>query len=841
MDPPAAHDADGPAALASANAAAGAASASSDSSSPPIKRRRNGPILADCCRTCRLRKVKCSGNPGDGPCTNCSRLDLACNFTKAEEEDEAAVSRTTPSHSHTEAGTLRKRAQRACSQCHSHKTKCSGDLPRCKRCEAANLACEYTPAKRKFTNVRIQNSPKSNGNNPPTPGSASRSDGIVSPTLSSSDGAGPLAFLKDKTNLTAEDLLARKDLLLRHLDAYMDNMYWLPSQGFIHPDKTCREIQDGTLDPAHAAGICAVASFFVNPHDEGRDFGQRCSSLIELYLFNNVSKFSDGQLILFALNITYNVIQGSITKVWQCFGIASRLMVGLRINWHVLPRGRTFVQQESLRRIGWHFFHIDRVLADGFEGYISCRAEHMKIPLPCDEAAFRDNRPVVAERLYDKPGNPPKTINLHAFQIRLIDLRHRIKVTANNLCSADARHIDASKVMADINGLQNELTRFHASLPADVLLSDQSVSRYMARRERPGYVFLHCHLAGSHIDLYRMFLPSQSETVPVDVLRKLPREFIARSQKQAVAHSMSFGRFCDAVQNEVDQMTDTGKLELAGDYSTIQLATTCVRVLLVALQQRLYRDITKETTAPLWRTGRVDESHIRFLIKSIQRLTEPWYGILRIAQLAYDHNKSLVDEFDKTRRVAERRPEDGMHLPIMDAEYRLPGPESLLENIAAGIMEDPTRHPAIDSLGSDRWLRPSQLSIGEAFPYSGPQTGGITMEPGTPGIPILLAQARTALMDPSEMPAMYDGDNTTMTLTDLTVALPDGNAPMPPSDMSILQVNGSIDPAMYQQAPPGPSPAFMMAQQDVLMGGYSTQYAKGQGDQKMFGQQPGFG
>ncbi|KND95066.1 putative transcriptional regulatory protein PB1A11.04c [Tolypocladium ophioglossoides CBS 100239] len=839
MDPPAAHDTDGPAALASANAAAAAAaaSASSDPVSPPTKRRRTAPILADCCRTCRLRKVKCSGNPGDGPCTNCFRLDLTCNFTNAEEEAEAAVSRTTPSHSHTEAGTLRKRAQRACSQCHSHKTKCSGDLPRCKRCEAANLPCEYTPAKRKFTNVRIQNSAKASGNNPSTPGSTNRSDGIVSPTLSGSDSAGPFAFLRETTNLTAEDLLSRKDLLLRHVDAYMDNMYWLPSQGFIHPDNTCREIQEGTLDPAHAAGICAVASFFVNPHEEGRDFGQRCSTLIELYLFNNVSKFSDGQLILFALNITYNVIQGSITKVWQCFGIASRLMLGLRINWHVLPRGRTFIQQESLRRIGWHFFHIDRVLADGFEGYISCRAEHMKIPLPCNEAAFRDNRPVVAERLYDKPGTPPNTINLHAFQIRLIDLRHRIKVTTNNLCSADVRHVDASQVMADINGLQNELTRFHASLPADVLLSDQSVSRYMAGPERPGYVLLHCHLAGSHIDLYRMFLPSQSETVPVDVLRKLPREFIARSQKQAVAHAMSFGRFCDAVQNEVDQMTDTGKLELAGDYSTIQLATTCVRVLLVALQQRLYRDITKETTAPLWRMGKVDESHIRFLIKSIQRVTEPWCGILRIAQLAYDHNKSLVDEFDKTRKVAEQRPEDKMLLPMMDADDRLPGTESFLESIAAGIMEDPMRHLTIDSPVTDRWLRSSQMSIGEAFPYSNPQTGGIMIEPGTPGIPILLAQARTASMDPSEMPTTYDGDNTTMELTDLTGSLPDGNVSMPPNDMSILQMNGSIDPVMYQQAPP----AFMMAQQGVLTNGYATQYAKGQGDQKNYGQQPGFG
>lgn len=63
------------------------------------------------------------------------------------------VSRIAPSRDRTEAGTLRKRAQRACRECHAHKTKCSGDLPRCKRCEANDLLCEYTPSKRKFTHA----------------------------------------------------------------------------------------------------------------------------------------------------------------------------------------------------------------------------------------------------------------------------------------------------------------------------------------------------------------------------------------------------------------------------------------------------------------------------------------------------------------------------------------------------------------------------------------------------------------------------------------------------------------------------------------------------------------
>ena len=37
--------------------------------------------------------------------------------------------------------------------------------------------------------------------------------------------------------------------------------------------------QQGTLDPIQAAGICALASFFVNPTESGREFGLRSQAL----------------------------------------------------------------------------------------------------------------------------------------------------------------------------------------------------------------------------------------------------------------------------------------------------------------------------------------------------------------------------------------------------------------------------------------------------------------------------------------------------------------------------------------------------------------------------------
>lgn len=43
----------------------------------------------------------------------------------------------------TQAGTERKRTRKACKICHSHKARCSGTTPNCKRCEQRGYICEY--------------------------------------------------------------------------------------------------------------------------------------------------------------------------------------------------------------------------------------------------------------------------------------------------------------------------------------------------------------------------------------------------------------------------------------------------------------------------------------------------------------------------------------------------------------------------------------------------------------------------------------------------------------------------------------------------------------------------
>lgn len=103
-------------------------------------------------------------------------------------------------------------------------------------------------------------------------------------------------------------------------------------------------------------------------------------------------------------------------------------MLGLQINWEAATRDRPFVEQETMRRMAWQIFNMDRLLAGGYEEYISCRPEVMKIRLPCNDRAYRENIPLVVEKLYETSSKCRNAMGLHGHQLRLVDVTHRIQV-----------------------------------------------------------------------------------------------------------------------------------------------------------------------------------------------------------------------------------------------------------------------------------------------------------------------------------------------------------------------------------------------------------------------------
>lgn len=152
----------------------------------------------------------------------------------------------------------------------------------------------------------------------------------------------------------------------------------------------------------------------------------KCLDEVEFFIFRNLHKFTDRVLVPYALILFFSYLNGLFAKVWQCFGFFTRVMTGMQLNWENSSGHKSFHDQEHFRRLAWHAFVMDRMLAGGYEEYISNRAENIKIRLPCSEDAFWENKPVVAERLYEKDAKG-KGIGLHGLNIRIVDISHRIQ------------------------------------------------------------------------------------------------------------------------------------------------------------------------------------------------------------------------------------------------------------------------------------------------------------------------------------------------------------------------------------------------------------------------------
>src|SRR5688572_12365466 len=151
--------------------------------------------------------------------------------------------------------------------------------------------------------------------------------------------------------------------------------------------------------------------------------------------------------------------------------------------------------------------------------------------------------------------------------------------------------------MSDINEFQNALSQLHACLPSHLRLTEQSIAAYTCKPEQAGYCYFHTHYIVAHIDLYRFALPGFQQKSQREALMRLPRDFIAKSQRQAISHAICLAKFCEDITAESEKAMKRGEsgsrstsetLKIGGDATIFHMATQGLRVLLVALQYRLY-------------------------------------------------------------------------------------------------------------------------------------------------------------------------------------------------------------------------------------------------------------
>ncbi|KAM0454744.1 hypothetical protein ACHAO4_004557 [Trichoderma viride] len=338
-------------------------------------------------------------------------------------------------------------------------------------------------------------------------------------------------------------------------------------------------------------------------------------------------------------------------------------------------------------------------------------------------------------------------------------------------------------------------------------------------------------MAVSHIDLYRFSLPGPRTPASIEILRKLPPDFIARCQKQAVAHAMSLARFLDAIKIETDRMQNPGSPKLVGDYSVAHMSTQCIRVLLIALQYNLYENLS-DTTAPTWRGAETSEAQIKSLIDTIMEITEAWAEIFDMAKQAHECNKMMVEDFYKNGRILDR----GNAVVIAGQEPAedkfLFGSDVLIERLNVPDVKEEQRSRAANMPVSDWWMGPStpkqssKDSSPMTIPYHHHSEVGLDHDYGPPGLPMFLAQARNvsmgvcdiydaetaAGMQPPEMMAMMP-NNYQMVQTEVMSG--GGGLPM-------LRIEDAMPShAIYRQdiAPMQPQ-SYLPSHQGMMMNGY---------------------
>ncbi|KUI64900.1 putative transcriptional regulatory protein PB1A11.04c [Cytospora mali] len=740
--------------------------------STAAKRRRTA-APSDGCTTCRLRKVKCSGKQAvsNGSCANCARLELACSFVSAEVQNNQGpgkVSRIAPSRDRTEAGTVRKRAQRACRECHAHKTKCSGDLPRCKRCQANELICEYTPSKRKFTHapgsqsVEIQDDMPDFELRADLPSVEDETKQVISPTtFSGSSGFTPQTRRSSIVEqLYGEDILAKQDIVLRHFDVFFRLWIPLPCMGILEMAPTFIEIEERRLHPIIAAAVCATTAHIVHPGQIRIPFADRCADQVDFYLFRNMDSFlrqdAHENLIILVCAIYHFWHGGQMSKVWMYMGLAARLITALQLNWD--GAGESPIKQERNRRLVWVVYILDRLLAGGFDEHLVLRDGdmHIKLPVANDDLPQTSNlSPALQMSMPAGQGGPhqeTQKLSLDGYHLRLHRIRHQILGVTKRLASPPTPHprrprLEASQVIRLVNGLQNQLISFSQSLPEDLKLSDASISSYINSVDGPSFVMLHTLFWLLHVDLYRFSIPGIREEATAELSMQLPQEFVIKSQKQAVGYAVSLARFWRTLQSHVTKRAPGDGTErlITVDQSFAIYITHTTKILLAARQHRLFSNL-EDSTAPLVRQEPVDDATLQALIESNMQLYSPFsYFFPRINEITQDIREAVANFRHNTR---SDRPElIGMPAVRAPETVRLPGPHYVLENALVqreSDHDDRERERRRNKSAADIWFRSKKKSHDETPitpPVVVPEAPPVPIM-GVPEIPLWLAEAR---------------------------------------------------------------------------------------------------
>jgi hypothetical protein len=413
-------------------------------------------------------------------------------------------------------------------------------------------------------------------------------------------------------------LRLRKDILVHHINAYFNYIQDIPGLSFFRTADILRELKDDKVSGVVGAAICALTALIISPDEDGRKFAQQCKDKVDFYIFCNRGVVSRQSILPLALCCAYDWVTGQYARAYRDRSDAADLILLLNLNWD--EKSRPFQEREAMRRLVWFFYIFDRWVAGGFDYLVKLRDEDMKLRLPCDEVAFQDNEPIDMERLQDSPRTLKQWPSMHAFFIRLMQIRHRIldktKALTNLAAHPNRSRVKASEIMKDIESLRTRLFNLNVALPEMLRDTDKNIDKHYTKPVWTPFVMFHTWLYCLYTDLHRFALPDIREKAATEVLAGLGADFLRTCQAQAVAYSISLARLWQTLRRKVVNRAAGVQSMIVADWMAPACLIQAIKILLVARKYQLWVGVADASPAPRGNSAKpVDGAEIQELLE----------------------------------------------------------------------------------------------------------------------------------------------------------------------------------------------------------------------------------
>ncbi|EKJ71167.1 hypothetical protein FPSE_08673 [Fusarium pseudograminearum CS3096] len=568
------------------------------------------------CRVCRARKVKCDGRPNG--CRNCERLQLECV------DDDGSKS---GSRRGSVPVSLRKiRTYRSCTSCRVSKTKCDGDRPRCSRCCARNLECQYDGGSAPRWARNLSKAPTSVSNEEELESSIDASsvtgDSFRSPSLLQSrdtdvaashrsdtratSAVDPPIDFSDDTELSIYSWLVSSDLpsannIRTVVDHYFANIHPLRCFAFVHRPSFTRQLDKGFESEDERALlhiICAQGAKFyalsvnVEDHDAKagliRAAGNSWAQKAELLVLTNFGKISVQRLMTCILLYDFHFRLGEYNQALMLSGLAVRMAHALQLNVEFSPdilcaeaneSSPPAVEKESRRRLMWACYILDAWTGSGVDQLTLLREADIKIQLPCNERNFRLRIPCVTETLgvghvlqflppAIVPRRPAANMGIMAYYIRIVTLWKRVVRYVKHLNTSPPPWLPES----DFAALDADLRAWGRHLPEFISYSTDTIYARLESDQLGSLVLLHCTYHHNLLDLYRISMPELFKLIKPFYFPPNQEEFLQSLQADCFYHAQQIATIlAEAVQHGARYLADSLLPCFAYDSSRVML------------------------------------------------------------------------------------------------------------------------------------------------------------------------------------------------------------------------------------------------------------------------------